>query len=207
MTLHSRSLQKRCAIEFPTVSGEAGVGVGIEGAPSIQGVPPETVHVGDDLTFEPRASDPDGDSLTFSIESKPVWAKFDKKSGTPEGKPGQGDIDAYPNIRIIATDGENTASVGFTIEVAAEGDASVSLTWVPPTEHEDGTPLTNLAGYYIYYGIEEGEYDEVIEIDDPSISTYVVDKLLPGTYYFVVRSYAKGDVLSRESNVAVKVAM
>ena len=30
------------------------------------------------------------------------------------------------------------------------GDNELTITWIKPTKNEDGTPLTDLAGYYIY---------------------------------------------------------
>lgn len=86
------------------------------------------------------------------------------------------------------------------------GDASVSLSWTPPTQNEDGSILMDLAGYNLYYGTEEGNYENVVMIDNPSISTYIVENLAPGTYYFVATSLTQSGIESRPSNTAVKVA-
>lgn len=86
------------------------------------------------------------------------------------------------------------------------GNASVTLSWTPPTQNEDGSVLTDLAGYRLHYGTRQGEYDTTIGIDNPSVSTYVVEGLDPGTYYFVASSYTTSGIESRYSNVAVKTA-
>ena len=35
---------------------------------------------------------------------------------------------------------------------------SATLSWTPPTQNMDGTPLTNLAGYRVYWGTSLGDY-------------------------------------------------
>lgn len=66
---------------------------------------------------------------------------------------------------------------------------TATLSWLPPTENTDGSLLTNLAGYNIYYGTEAGNYTETITIDN-SISEYLVENLPPGnTYYFVITAF------------------
>ena len=64
---------------------------------------------------------------------------------------------------------------------------SATLTWVAPTTNADGTPLTDLAGYKIYYGTSSGVYSVIIDVGN--ITTYKIDNLSPGTYYFSVTAY------------------
>ena len=63
---------------------------------------------------------------------------------------------------------------------------AVTLNWTPPTENSDGTPLTNLTGYAIYYGTASGTYTQTLSVSNAGIATYVVDNLSPGTYYFSI---------------------
>jgi hypothetical protein len=93
-------------------------------------------------------------------------------------------------------------SAARTIVVKREtnGTGSMTLSWQPPTTREDGTPLTNLAGYYIYYGRLSGIYDFEIRIDNPGVTTYVVENLNPGMWYFVLSSYDSDGVESEYSN-------
>ena len=66
---------------------------------------------------------------------------------------------------------------------------TATLSWLPPTENTDGSMLTNLAGYNIYYGTEAGNYTETITVSN-GISEYLVDNLPPGnTYYFVITAF------------------
>jgi hypothetical protein len=176
------------------------------GKPSIQGIPANSIRIGEPFKFRPKASDPDNDPLTFSIKNKPNWADFDPKTGTISGTPLLGHEGKYNNIRITVSDGKDSAGMSFGLDVTAIGSASVTLSWTPPTEYEDGSPLTDLDGYYIYYGDEKGDYPNVIHIENESISTYVVGNLSEKTYYFVATSYNSQGVESRRSNVAKKEA-
>ena len=82
---------------------------------------------------------------------------------------------------------------------------TATLSWLPPTENTDGTALTNLAGYKIYYGTNEGAYTKVITIDNVGIATYVVDNLAAGnTYYFVVTAFDSAGLQSDYSSVGSK---
>lgn len=105
------------------------------------------------------------------------------------------------SITIRASDssgGSGTRTIVIHRESAGTG--SVTLSWTAPTKREDGTPLTNLAGYYIRYGRMSGIYDYQITIDNPSVTTYVVEGLKPGVWYFVVSAYDTDGLESNYSN-------
>ena len=175
-------------------------------APTISGNPPSAVTAGDSYAFTPQASDPDGDALTFSIENLPSWASFDSGTGRVTGVPSMGDIGNYANIRISVSDGQLTASTpSFSIDVTQVATASTTLSWTAPTQNEDGSTLTDLAGYKIFYGTSPGNYSEEIRIDNPSVTVYVVDNLTPDTYYFAAKAFNAAGVDSRYSGEAVKI--
>lgn len=79
---------------------------------------------------------------------------------------------------------------------------TVTLTWTAPTTNTDGTPLTDLAGYKLYYGKVSGTYTSVITIVG-NVTTYTVTGLLDGTYYFVVTAY---DAVGNESAYSNQVS-
>jgi hypothetical protein len=64
---------------------------------------------------------------------------------------------------------------------------SVNLAWESPTTNDDGTLLTDLAGYKIYHGTSPGDYTTVIDVG--MITQYTVKGLEPGFNYFVVTAY------------------
>ena len=63
---------------------------------------------------------------------------------------------------------------------------SATLSWTPPTQNTDGSPLTDLASYKIYYGNESGNYHTSIQINNNGMTVYVVKHLPSNTYYFVM---------------------
>ncbi len=86
--------------------------------PVISGSPNLTVGVGQTYLFAPTASDPDGDTLTFSINALPFWASFNQHTGVLSGTPVSQDIGVSSNIIISVSDGTLTASLpAFSIEV------------------------------------------------------------------------------------------
>ena len=175
------------------------------GAPTISGTPSTTVVVGNAYSFQPNATDPNGDSLTFSITNKPAWATFDTSTGRLQGTPGAGDIGPHANIVISVSDGQSTASLQpFTITVQGVATGSARLSWTAPTQNSDGSPLTNLAGYKVYWGSSQGNYPNSRTINNPGITEYLVENLGPGTWYFVVTAFNSAGVESGFSNVASK---
>jgi hypothetical protein len=175
-------------------------------APTISGTPPTQVNANNLYSFTPTGSDPDGDTLTFSISGKPTWASFDAETGKLSGMLTDGDVGTYNDILITVSDNSETASLSvFSISVQAISLGSVTLDWTPPTENEDGTALTDLAGYTIYWGTTSGNYTSSVNIDNPGISRYVIENLAPGTYEFVATASNLAGVESAHSNPATKV--
>ncbi len=174
-------------------------------SPTIWGNPPTVVTAERWYEFTPQANDPDGDSLSFSITNKPDWAWFDQQTGRFRGTPGAGDVATYDNIVISVSDGQASASLSsFSITIEAISTGSATLSWTPPTENTDGTALTDLAGYRIYWGTTVGSYPNSLTIDNPGITTYVVENLAPGSYAFVATSINADGVESGYSAPATR---
>ena len=186
-------------------SGGSNGGSG-DSPPSISGSPRKAVKIGDTYSFTPTVVETDGDALTFFLGNQPRWANFNTKTGKLSGKPGLGDVGTYTNIQVAVSDGSSAVYLpSFSVNVTQSGSSSATVSWTPPTQNTDGSPLTNLAAYKLYYGVREGDYTNQIRINNPGISTYVVDNLTPDTYYFVSTSINSSGVESDFSNVARKV--
>ncbi|NIS31702.1 MAG: thrombospondin type 3 repeat family protein, partial [Actinobacteria bacterium] len=100
--------------------------------PTISGTPPLRVTVGNSYVFSPDASDPDGDSLSFSIAGLPSWADFNAASGTLSGTPSAGDEGVYSGVRISVTDGRDTVSLPlFSITVDAVPNTAPTISGTP----------------------------------------------------------------------------
>lgn len=157
--------------------------------PTISGTPNTSVVAGSQYVFKPQASDPDGDDLSFSIVNKPSWGNFNTTTGRLGGYPDDSEIGTSKPIEISVADGSSVAALKrFTITVEPVGTASITLAWNPPTQNADGSPLTDLAGYRIYYGTTPGDYSETIAINSAGITRYMIEDLAPGRYYLAMTS-------------------
>jgi hypothetical protein len=74
--------------------------------------------------------------------------------------------------------------------------SSVNLTWVAPTRNTDNTPLVNLAGFKIYYGVSSGAYSTVLDITNAATTTRTISGLAPGTFYVAMTAYNSVNVES-----------
>jgi hypothetical protein len=90
----------------------------------------------------------------------------------------------------------------FTVNVVGTAAGSLTVSWMPPLERADGSALTNLAGYKIYWGTAPGDYANTVTIDTPGVTSYVLEQLSPGTYYLVMTAFDAAGVESGRSNVA-----
>jgi len=175
-------------------------------APTVSGVPSGTAIVGQAYAFLPSAADADGQALSFSIKNQPAWATFDPATGRLSGSPGTTAIGTYSNIVISVSDGQASASLpGYSIVVKSASVAgSAKLSWVPPTQKVDDTPITNLAGFKIRYGQSSAALDQVLDVASPVITSAMVENLAAGTWYFAIQAYTTDGVESDPSNLAQK---
>ena len=189
-------------------SNPAGGGAVGNSAPVITGTPLTAVVQETPYSFQPDAADPDGDALTFKVATLPGWASFSPDTGLLHGTPSPADIGQYGNIVISVSDGEAESALGaFDITVTAIANGAATLTWMPPTENTDGTPLTDLAGYKLYWGTSSGVYPSSVTIDNPGVTTFIVENLVPATYYFVATAFNAEGSESEPSNEAVSTVL
>ena len=81
-----------------------------------------------------------------------------------------------------------------------------NLSWTPPTENTDGTPLTDLTSYEVWHGCNQsGAYDTVEVVLAPANAHTALGLPDFGTCYFAVKATNSVGVLSVFSNEAAKV--
>lgn len=183
-------------------SGSSAPAAAINAKPAIVGAPGTTVLVGNAYTFTPVGSDADGDTLTYSIVNKPSWITFNAANGTLTGKPTAADVGTYSNVVVSVSDGKvQTSLAKFTLSVVAVAAGSTTISWTAPTQNVDGTTISSLAGYKIYYGTSEDALTQVAVVSNPSLTRYVIENLMPATYYFSVVSVGAAGGESRRSGV------
>jgi hypothetical protein len=81
---------------------------------------------------------------------------------------------------------------------------TATLSWTAPTKNADGSLITALAGYHIYYGTDPHNFTQTIRIKGAAHTTYVVLGLTAGKYYFAVSAYNAMGRESVKSNVVSK---
>jgi hypothetical protein len=171
-------------------SAPANSGSAANAAPSISGKPPAEVVYSSKYAFVPQARDPDGNDLFFEIENIPSWASFEPATGELWGEPSLGDVGVYDDIVISVSDGiVDKALPAFSITVVENATGTVFVTWQPPAQNEDGSPLRDLAGYVIHYGTTSGVYDNEIILDNPGLTSHLIEILAPGTYFVAATSF------------------
>jgi hypothetical protein len=85
------------------------------------------------------------------------------------------------------------------------GARAATLEWQAPDTATDGSTLTNLAGYRIYYGTDVAQMTKTINVTNPGVLTYVVEDLAPATYYFAVTAIDSMGHESERSNAGQKI--
>jgi hypothetical protein len=82
------------------------------------------------------------------------------------------------------------------------GTGVVTLSWDAPTNNTDGSSLTDLAGYKIYYGPSSGNYTNSFNVGNST--SYTLNNLTTGTYYFAITAYNVAGYESTFSNEVSK---
>lgn len=78
------------------------------------------------------------------------------------------------------------------------------VSWMPPTQRTDGTALTDLAGYRVYYGKSLNAMTRIIDVRNPGQTSQFIDELDKGTWFFAVTAYTSGGLESEMSEIAAK---
>jgi hypothetical protein len=175
-------------------------------APTISGNPLLSVTVLTAYSFQPSASDADGNTLTFSIQNRPAWATFSTTTGRLSGTPALTDVASFSNIIISVSDGTASVSLPSFSLAVLQGSAtgSATVTWTPPTQNTDDTPLTDLASYRVVYGRAADALSQSATVNNAGVSSYTVDGLAQGAWYFAVIAVNADGMESVLSNVASK---
>ena len=169
-----------------------------------------TIVAGTPYLYRTTVGDPSGNTVTFSIVNCPSWAIFDTATGKLSGIPAPADVGTYAGIVITANITGNASpasSIQLSITVVQSANGTAEVRWTPPTEDVDGRPLSDLAGYRIYYGPNSVSMTQTLDVKDAGSTTAVVGNLSQGTWYFTVKAYTTSNIESAASTVANKVVL
>jgi hypothetical protein len=79
---------------------------------------------------------------------------------------------------------------------------TATVTWAPPTLNTDGSTLTDLAGYRIYYGTSSATLTQVVDVSGATVTSQIISGLSSGTYYFAVAAVDSAGIASGLTNAA-----
>ena len=96
------------------------------------------------------------------------------------------------------------SSSGSTTSELPTGNGVATLSWEAPTTTTTGETLTNLAGYKIYYGVDENDLSESVSLNSVGVETYVIENLGAGTWYFAIKAVTAAGAESSLSNIVSK---
>lgn len=107
-------------------------------APVISGSAAASVVVGQTYSFQPVATDADGDALSFAISNRPSWASFSTSTGRLTGTPTAAQVATYANIVVSVSDGHVSTSLpAFAIQVISNNRAP-TISGTPATSVQSG---------------------------------------------------------------------
>lgn len=128
------------------------------------------------------------------------WTGAKATSGTAD----TGALTSTSTFGLNCSGSGGTAMTSATVVVTQVSTGSATISWLPPTENTDGTPLTDLAGFRIYYGTSASTLTQTANITNPGVTTYVVQNLVAATWYFTVQAYAADGTEGVPSNITSK---
>jgi len=83
---------------------------------------------------------------------------------------------------------------------------SALVSWTPPTQNEDGTTLTDLSHYNLYYDInvtDPTQFTNKVQVGG-NLTSFQIDGLTAGTWCFAMTAVNSSELESQFSNVACK---
>src|SRR6185369_3843590 len=95
--------QATAQLQFTITVQAAPVTPPVNRPPTITGTPATSVTAGSAYTFTPVGSDPDGNTLTYSIQNQPTWASFSTTTGRLSGTPTSANVGTSARITITVT--------------------------------------------------------------------------------------------------------
>ncbi|HEV7137565.1 MAG TPA: fibronectin type III domain-containing protein [Steroidobacteraceae bacterium] len=99
-----------------------------------------------------------------------------------------------------ASPATQTSTPGPVVKAAK----SVEVSWSAPTANTDGSALTNLAGYRVYYGTAPNTLNQSLDVPSAGATDFVIQGLKTGLWYFAVVAYTNTGLESTRSSVVSK---
>jgi hypothetical protein len=125
-----------------------------------------------------------------------TWNGTEPASGSQNTSP----LTVTTTYTLTCSGAGGSASQSAMVSVTNPG--SVALTWVAPTLNTDGSAVTPLSGYTLYYGTSSSALTSSTLVSGSTTTSYTLTGLSSGTWYFAVAANAADGTQSALSNVA-----
>lgn len=139
-----------------------------------------------DLTVSPtQIAVDDSATLSWSSTGASSCTASGGWSGARDlsGSYGTGPLTSSRTYSLSCSNGRDNALASVTVEVLDK-----VVRWRAPTRNVDGTALTDLGGYVVYWGTTSRSYIGSHTIDSPSITVWEAD-IAPGSYFFALTAF------------------
>src|SRR5262249_44068298 len=131
------------------------------------------------LTASPRGVAPGGTTtLTWSSANVSSCTASGGWSGSKalSGSETSAALNSDQTYTLACTGSNGNASMATTVTIR-----TAALTWTAPTLNVDGSTLTNLTGYKVYWGTAPRSYSQTATVNGASTTSYTTS-LTPGTW-------------------------
>lgn len=102
----------------------------------------------------------------------------------------------------LSCSGANGNAIAMTTVTLRSAD----LSWTAPSQNVDGSALTNLAGYKVYWGSSPRTYSASASVSGAGTTTFTTN-LTPGTWYFAVTAIDSTGAESAKTNEVSKTVL
>lgn len=137
-------------------------------------------------------------NATLTWSTAPAAVTCDASDGWTGSKAASG-TQALANV---------TATTKYTLLCQWPGGlGSALVSWTAPTTNDDGTALTDLAGFRVLFGTSASALSQSKAVGTVGATSTTVSALTPGAWFFAVRAVNAGGVESANSNVAQKTVV
>ena len=102
-----------------------------------------------------------------------------------------------------------TANKNYVLACTFAADSTALVSWTAPTTNTDGSALTDLAGFNVYWNVGDPSLvtapsGKVRAITSPATLSTLISGLMPGNWYFAVTTVNSKGVESAISNIVTK---
>jgi hypothetical protein len=149
-----------------------------------------------------------GKTLRVWVDNAPAWASFWSQHDSSAdymllyGTPTVQDVGVYPEVRFVAADSSTTAVRTLEIAVAVGSGSRFTLSWLQPTENEDGSALSDLAGYRLHiWAAQQGTAASQVIPLRSSLTQLQLEQMRSGLWKFAMTAYDSAGAESRLSPI------